>query len=31
LQFRKQAHQFIDLRTVDDRDDPLEWWPWMQH
>lgn len=29
--FRKQAHRFIDLRGLRNQEDPLEWWPHMQH
>jgi hypothetical protein len=29
--FRKQAHRFIDLRGIRNQEDPLEWWPHMQH
>lgn len=31
MTFRKQAHRYINLATIADWEDPLEWWPWMQH
>ncbi|MFO0954122.1 MAG: FRG domain-containing protein [Isosphaeraceae bacterium] len=30
-EFKRQAHPHVDLKTFDSRDDPMEWWPWMQH
>ena len=29
--FTKQSHRYFNLATIDDRDDPLDWWPLMQH
>ena len=29
--FIKQSHRYFNLATIDDRDDPLDWWPLMQH
>jgi hypothetical protein len=29
--FRKQAHRFVDLSAIRNQEDPLEWWPHMQH